>query len=207
MSYTRWWQPVLVGLVVLAGLYFAAPNLFPRTTYDENNQPQSYVPAPFLQFQVNLGLDLQGGSYRLVRVDLDDAKASYMRDVQRIGSNTLRDQGVALRAIASDTNVRFQFRDETAMLGAREILREQFPSANYTDDGAVLTVGIGDEAFEVVKQETVQSVRDTIERRIDAFGLTEPSIRIQGEDRILICLLYTSPSPRDLSTSRMPSSA
>ena len=25
--------------------------------------------------------------------------------------------------------------------------------------------------------------------------------------RILICLLYTSPSPRDLSTSRMPSSA
>ena len=26
-------------------------------------------------------------------------------------------------------------------------------------------------------------------------------------DRIYICLLYTSPSPRDLSTSRMPSSA
>ena len=27
------------------------------------------------------------------------------------------------------------------------------------------------------------------------------------EKRILSCLLYTSPSPRDLSTSRMPSSA
>ena len=26
-------------------------------------------------------------------------------------------------------------------------------------------------------------------------------------DRVDICLLYTSPSPRDLSTSRMPSSA
>ena len=25
--------------------------------------------------------------------------------------------------------------------------------------------------------------------------------------KVLICLLYTSPSPRDLSTSRMPSSA
>mgnify|MGYP003310828710 CR=1 FL=1 len=25
--------------------------------------------------------------------------------------------------------------------------------------------------------------------------------------RVMICLLYTSPSPRDLSTSRMPSSA
>ena len=28
-----------------------------------------------------------------------------------------------------------------------------------------------------------------------------------GLDGVLICLLYTSPSPRDLSTSRMPSSA
>ena len=28
-----------------------------------------------------------------------------------------------------------------------------------------------------------------------------------GIGRIIICLLYTSPSPRDLSTSRMPSSA
>ena len=26
-------------------------------------------------------------------------------------------------------------------------------------------------------------------------------------ERFLVCLLYTSPSPRDLSTSRMPSSA
>ena len=27
------------------------------------------------------------------------------------------------------------------------------------------------------------------------------------QDRLEFCLLYTSPSPRDLSTSRMPSSA
>ena len=32
-------------------------------------------------------------------------------------------------------------------------------------------------------------------------------IRINGSDTLNICLLYTSPSPRDLSTSRMPSSA
>ena len=29
----------------------------------------------------------------------------------------------------------------------------------------------------------------------------------EGETTYIICLLYTSPSPRDLSTSRMPSSA
>ena len=40
----------------------------------------------------------------------------------------------------------------------------------------------------------------------------EQQVRIMGKDalelvKILTCLLYTSPSPRDLSTSRMPSSA
>ena len=31
--------------------------------------------------------------------------------------------------------------------------------------------------------------------------------RLTARERIRNCLLYTSPSPRDLSTSRMPSSA
>ena len=41
-------------------------------------------------------------------------------------------------------------------------------------------------------------------------GTTDNSIRLGGtgdQDSLEACLLYTSPSPRDLSTSRMPSSA
>ena len=38
------------------------------------------------------------------------------------------------------------------------------------------------------------------------FAEVEPPKGIP-EGRYLFCLLYTSPSPRDLSTSRMPSSA
>ena len=40
------------------------------------------------------------------------------------------------------------------------------------------------------------------ERRSSGYALT-----IHGKDLYKDCLLYTSPSPRDLSTSRMPSSA
>ena len=36
---------------------------------------------------------------------------------------------------------------------------------------------------------------------------TEAAKKVPGIACILTCLLYTSPSPRDLSTSRMPSSA
>ena len=35
----------------------------------------------------------------------------------------------------------------------------------------------------------------------------EQRVRIELREPITVCLLYTSPSPRDLSTSRMPSSA
>ena len=37
----------------------------------------------------------------------------------------------------------------------------------------------------------------------------EPStlLRPTRKEKLITCLLYTSPSPRDLSTSRMPSSA
>ena len=50
-----------------------------------------------------------------------------------------------------------------------------------------------------------------------AFTSLHPSLQIHSDydallndpaiDAVYICLLYTSPSPRDLSTSRMPSSA
>ena len=38
-----------------------------------------------------------------------------------------------------------------------------------------------------------------------SFGL--PDLALTSLDNVLDCLLYTSPSPRDYGTSRMPSSA
>ena len=43
---------------------------------------------------------------------------------------------------------------------------------------------------------------------VPAFAADDHIINMQDVDiKAFICLLYTSPSPRDLSTSRMPSSA
>jgi len=41
---------------------------------------------------------------------------------------------------------------------------------------------------------------------VDQFYFGRETLPPDGE-RLRVCLLYTSPSPRDLSTSRMPSSA
>ena len=42
---------------------------------------------------------------------------------------------------------------------------------------------------------------------IEPFVVIGSKVKIKDNAKILSCLLYTSPSPRDLSTSRMPSSA
>ena len=42
---------------------------------------------------------------------------------------------------------------------------------------------------------------------MDARGITMNTWFLDSEAPFKVCLLYTSPSPRDLSTSRMPSSA
>ena len=45
-----------------------------------------------------------------------------------------------------------------------------------------------------------------IPNRLKSY-VTESNLPIRTERMLSLCLLYTSPSPRDLSTSRMPSSA
>ena len=58
------WQILVILGVLLAGLAFAAPNLIKRETLD---QLPSWVPSE----PVNLGLDLRGGSYLLLEVDIE----------------------------------------------------------------------------------------------------------------------------------------
>ena len=45
------------------------------------------------------------------------------------------------------------------------------------------------------------------ESKLGITEVTSPTFNLLNEYKINDCLLYTSPSPRDLSTSRMPSSA
>src|SRR3546814_16428967 len=61
------WQIILVALVVLAGVIFAAPNLLlTREQATRMADEGSILPHQ----QISLGLDLRGGVYLLVGVDL-----------------------------------------------------------------------------------------------------------------------------------------
>ena len=91
---------------------------------------------------------------------------------------------------------------------------------NRVVDGDTIDVTI-DLGFDLHKKERVRVAGvDTPEKRtrdleekalgLDATNWLKEKLEgaVKGDDDLIIsCLLYTSPSPRDLSTSRMPSSA
>ena len=60
-----------------------------------------------------------------------------------------------------------------------------------------------------VKPIKYKSAIDILEDRLEQIKVNKNKelIWILEHEEIYTCLLYTSPSPRDLSTSRMPSSA
>ena len=64
---------------------------------------------------------------------------------------------------------------------------------------------------EFLKKKTVDLFERDQNKLDDAFKGQSPDItapkKLEKIEVIQNCLLYTSPSPRDLSTSRMPSSA
>ena len=47
------------------------------------------------------------------------------------------------------------------------------------------------------KSDMIDRVERIIRTRIDEFGVEEPLIQKVGGERLIVCLLYTSPSPRD----------
>ena len=61
---------------------------------------------------------------------------------------------------------------------------------------------------ELMSGDTVDSNSAYIAQSLKDLSLVPIIKKVVGDDlSLLVCLLYTSPSPRDLSTSRMPSSA
>ena len=52
-----------------------------------------------------------------------------------------------------------------------------------------------------------KTYRELLKNKLRAMGIKNPMVLGDTDEKVMNCLLYTSPSPRDISGSRMPSSA
>lgn len=145
--------------------------------------------------KINLGLDLQGGMHLILEVqNIKAVEAEVERTVQEI-KKQLRKKGVKHLGISrlQDNSIVAKFQGDENKSGFETILSKNFENLiirNPHVDNNIITfkLSLPEEEIDNIKKMATEQALETIRNRIDEFGVSEPDIRIQGGDRILIQL-------------------
>jgi preprotein translocase subunit SecD len=143
--------------------------------------------------QINLGLDLQGGSHLLLEVDLGAVIEERLEALVDDVRSTLRAERIGYRGLGVRGGaVTFTLTDPASAPRALEVL-EQLDQGNLSRELVFEQVGDGrieiqlsEEAADELRESAVTQSLEIVRRRIDEVGTREPTIQRQGEDRILV---------------------
>ncbi|GHD48175.1 hypothetical protein GCM10017083_18950 [Thalassobaculum fulvum] len=176
------WKIALVVLVCLLGVVYAAPNAFERNAFGD-------VPTGVPGRQINLGLDLQGGSYLLLEVDSKVVVQERLEAIVESARRELRDAKIGYLGLGVHAGVaRFQVREAGDLDTARDLARKLEPGTEVATEGNWVTVALSEATVTEITRNAVQQSIEIVRRRVDETGTREPLIQRQGDDRILIQL-------------------
>ncbi len=142
--------------------------------------------------KMNLGLDLQGGVHFLMEVDMDAALERRMEDNLSNVRSILREERIRTRGInlLSNTHLEVNFATTDDRSAARSILTDNFPDLQFQNSSRngneVLDMRLTPEMVLQIQRETLQANRTTLLNRVDALGVSEPTVQQQGSDRIVV---------------------
>ncbi|MCK5909671.1 MAG: protein translocase subunit SecD [Caulobacter sp.] len=185
------WKIIAVTLSVIFGILFSLPNVLPQKTLDA-------LPGFLPHKKLNLGLDLQGGSYLLYEVDTDALHRERLSNLTEDVRTQLRSEQIPFGELNQQgEKISVRIGDAARYNDALNLLRKNLgaPLAGVIGGKDVSVSGKGDNRIEVrfvpeaIKADAVKAVDqsiETIRRRIDSLGTKEPSINRQGENRIMI---------------------
>ncbi|MHB8138859.1 MAG: protein translocase subunit SecD [Smithellaceae bacterium] len=177
----------ITAVVCLAALYFLIPTFI------------SDIPSPWNQYlpkeKIHLGLDLQGGMHLVLEIDTDKALEAMMERTSNDLKESLMENKVRFRKVekAQGATISLELTDSDGKPTLEKVLKDQFPdleiaSSSPRDNGQLITLKINDKRAVDLKKMTVEHSLETIRNRVDQFGVAEPEIIPEGNNRILIQL-------------------
>lgn len=174
------WKIAFIAAVCALGVVFAVPNLFPRA---------GGLPDWLAERQVNLGLDLQGGSHLLLEVDFEALLRERLQALVDDTRSTLRKERVGYSGLGvSGNSVHFRLISPASEEQARELLSDLDEDIEVVVENGEFTLAYSEKAIEARRNSAVDQSIEIIRRRIDETGVREPTIQRQGEDRVLVQL-------------------
>src|ERR1700732_128412 len=182
------WKGLFISLVILGCIYglIGLPT-FPTSVADLKNN--------FSQ-QIKLGLDLQDGTHLILQVQTQEAIAQETdQTVDRLTTQMraknirydevrrLDDTHIVVRNVPSD-----QLSDFRDLVSAQ--LQNVWDMSPTAGEPSSYTLSLRPSAIAAIQDQTMQQSLETINRRINALGLTEPTIQLHGrkDNEILVQL-------------------
>jgi len=191
LDFPRWKVWGIVASCLFA-LIFSLPNFFPEATVAKW---PSFVPHA----QVNLGLDLRGGSHILLEADASDVAKQRLETMEEtIRTEMRRADGGRIDigdVSTSGGRLSFMLRDPRQLDRAVERVRALTQPVGVTGqrdwdvaviDGSRITITPSKSGLAQAVDSAMAQAVEVIRRRIDELGTREPTIIRQGEDRIVV---------------------
>ena len=137
--------------------------------------------------KITLGLDLQGGLHMLLGVKSDEAIQSRIKSIAGSIKYLLDDNDIVMDDLRIEEDaIHFALLDEDDLPKAKTVLEKELTGVTIQNKALAFSVRLTPEEIVRTKQNAITQAVDTIRNRLDQFGLAEPTVAKQGEDKILV---------------------
>lgn len=184
MMYFSRARTLMIWAVCVLGALLCVPNFLP-------------APAPWLPWRhVNLGLDLRGGSYLLMQVDMSAIERERLEALADNARTVLLKQNIGyqnLGAQAANHRVFLHLRNaeqHDSGLAALRTIPPAVPGEFTIQDlpGNNVSITLNDVALAQRGTDAVKQSIEIVRKRIDETGALDPQIARQGDSRIIVQL-------------------
>jgi preprotein translocase subunit SecD len=187
------WKAVFIAIVIFACVFglVGRPSVPTSWAQVKNNFTQ----------QIRLGLDLQGGTHLILQVHVDEAVGLQTDQTQGQLNTQLRERNIRYDDIQKQNDTQLLVRNVAPESTAafRDLIGSTFPDwdiAPAPGQAAGYVLTMRNTAIQVIRQRTMEQSEETIRRRIDALGLTEPVVAPYGQgDNALVVELPGEADP------------
>jgi protein-export membrane protein SecD len=148
--------------------------------------------------KINLGLDLQGGSYLLLEIDNDPVIEQKLQNLTTTIRNYFKDQNIKINNIKIEGDSIFfnvdnqnkqiivdTFTDENSEINPY-YPRFKSHQLNIEDTGVNFKINFSNQGLIALKTSSQDQAIEIVRRRIDEVGTNEPNILKRGNNRILV---------------------
>ena len=176
---------IIISLVSLFFILIASANFF---KFDNN----------LLSKKINLGLDLQGGSYLLLEIDNTPVIEQKLQNLTITIRNYFKKKDIRLKNLKlSNQTLTFSVNDEFKQEVLDQFTSEESDINPYyprfkshqleiLEVNDVFNVNFSKQGIVKLKTSSQDQALEIVRRRIDEIGTNEPNILKRGNDRILV---------------------